>query len=118
MGFNFYIRLMLYTYIGIYTYFRKVVVAIRKLVGLFSLAGRSELKRLGPQDLPVPARTKAIFCTKNEFWAPPRRARKAPKKPPKSPKSHQKCLRPLKKGNPGAGTKGFPDLQKKGLYGP
>ena len=28
MGFNFYIRLMLYTYIGIYTYIRKVVVAI------------------------------------------------------------------------------------------
>ena len=30
MGFNFYIRLMLYTYIGIYTYLRKVVVAIKR----------------------------------------------------------------------------------------
>ena len=48
-----------------------------------------------------------------------RKGQESPQEAPKRPQEPPKGLRPLKKGNPSAGTKGFPDLQiNKGLYGP
>ena len=73
--------------------------------------------------MPVPAMKNASFCTEIDgFGHPfilPRKSQESPQEAPKRLQEPPKGLRPLKKGNPGAGRKGFPDLQiNKGLYGP
>ena len=49
----------------------------------------------------------------------PQKGQESRQEAPKRAQELPKGLRPLKKGNPGPGTKGLPDLQiNKGLYGP
>ena len=77
-------------------------------------------KRPGPQD----ARTRNENCDflvlkSMVFSFILHQGQESPQEAPKRPQEPPKGLKPLKKGNPGAGTKGFPDLQiNKGLYGP